>query len=357
MSWWKMNHAHMKFLLLFLSAGLLAGCAGHREGYSRFDPYDAVTVDQMVGNNLSHAPLQRVIVCLNARRETRRVTSVTNMNVWTVTNLTVIPNTNLTISIATNYLVTSMTNFAPALGGAGSAGESTEVAAVAPPAETNTVLAVTNPGPTFSTNVTVSLSANGSATRAPNQNAANAQQVRTVSSQITTSSNNISVSVLTNFVITAETNQIITFATNLAVSTFTNVMVTPTNGVVYDYFLYTELTPPSDFVLAPGESLILLVDGVRYGFAPSTSNTAFVGRRGFTSALYRTSGEVLVAIANAQEVKVRFKGLNNVIERDMSAGSRENFRQYLARYFVPQTPEAKPAKMAAAPVLLQTSSH
>jgi hypothetical protein len=348
----------MKFLCLLLSAILLAGCATHRKGYSRYDPYDAVTVDQMVGNNVSHAVLQKVIVCVNARRETRRVTAITNVNVWAVTNLTVAPNTNLTISIATNYLVTSMTNILPAFGGATvSAGEGTEAPVVPPPPETNTVLVMTNPGPTFSTNVTVSVAANASATRSPNQNAANAQQVRTVSNQITTSSNNISVSVLTNYVVTSETNHVISYATNVAVISMTNIMVMPTNGVVYDYFLYTELTPPSDFTLAPGESLILLVDGVRYGFTTSTSGTAFVGRRGFTSGLYRVPGEVLVAIANAQEVKVRFKGVNSVIEREMSASSRENFRKYLAKYFVPQPTPAVPEKMAAAGAPFQSSTR
>src|SRR4029077_16715831 len=114
---WKMNGAHMKFLYLLLSAVILAGCATHRKGHSRYDAYDAVTVDQMVGNNVSHAVLQKVLVCVNARRETRRVTAITNVNTWSVTNLTIVPGTNLTISIATNYLVTSMTNLEPPTAG------------------------------------------------------------------------------------------------------------------------------------------------------------------------------------------------------------------------------------------------
>jgi hypothetical protein len=277
----------------------------------------------------------------------------------TVTNLTIAASTNLTISIATNYLVTVMTNIEPSTPGVAiaPAGEATEFPAVPPPPETNTVLVVTNTGPTFTTNVTVSVAANASATRSPNQNVANVQQVRTIGNQITLRSNNVSFMVLTNLIVTSETNQVVSYATNYTITSVTNIVITPTNGVVYDYFLYTELTPPPDFTLASGESLILLVDGVRYGFTTGTSGTAFIGRKGFVSGLYRAPGEVLVAIGNAREVKVRFKGVSSVIERNMSASSRANFRWYLAKYFVPPPVPALPEKMAAVADQPQSSNR
>src|SRR6185369_12424363 len=129
---------------------------------------------------------------------------------------------------------------------------------------------------------------------------------------------------------------VVSYVTNYHILSVTNVVVAPTNFLAHDYFLYTELTPPPDFTLQSGESLVLLVDGTRYGFVQSQSGTAFVGRPGFNSGLYRVSPEVLVAIANAKEVRIRFKGANSSIERTMSANSRQNFRTFLLKYFSPE---------------------
>jgi len=49
--------------------------------------------------------------------------------------------------------------------------------------------------------------------------------------------------------------------------------------------------------------------------------------------MYRVPPQVLVAIANAQEVRLRFKGVNSVIERDMNQSSRDNFKAFLLHYF------------------------
>lgn len=327
----------MKIFSLALLAALLAGCAGrHPEGTARYDDYDSVKIEQMVGNNVSQTVFSKTIVCLNARRETRAVTALTNTAVTAVTNQAVVAVTNQTISIATNLLYTSMTNLAPALAPAPA------IPVGDAPPDTNAPPAVA--AAQLSTNLTVTVANNNSGTVAPNQKAFNQQQVRTFNNQLTTASNNISVTLMTNIVVTAETNQTITYLTNIGVVSVTNVIVTPTNGVAFDYFLYSELVPPPDFTLAPGESLVLLVDGVRHGFATATSGTAFIARRGYTSNLYRVPPEVLVAIANAKEVKIRFKGVNNVLERTMSGGSRQNFRDFVAKYFV--APPA-PKKVAA----------
>ena len=324
----------MKQFTVLLCAALLAGCAGtHPKGTARYDSYDSVQVEQMVGNNVSQAVFAKSIVCLNARRETRQVTALTQTVITSVTNQNVSAITNQTISFSTNLLYTSMTNLAPAslppppltAGDAAAAG-----------AETNLVLAASSPASSSSTNVTVSLASNFSGSRAPNQNTANSQVIRTLNQQLTTTSNNLSVALMTNLVFTGETNLVVSYVTNTTLVSVTNTIVTPTNGVAYDYFLYSELIPPPDFTpQQQGESLVVLADGVRYGCTTSQSGTAFVSRKGYTSALYRVSPEVIVAIANAKNVRLRLKGVNNVVERTMSNSSRQNFRTFLGRYFIP----------------------
>ena len=323
----------MKFLGVFLSAILLAGCSGaHKKGISKFDDYDSTQVDQMVGNNVSPSVLQKTIVCLNARRETRRVAAVTNVSVVQVTNQTVIAVTNQTISVSTNFTFTAMTNLTPLTPGLVAAPAAENAVATSPP-ETNAVVTVANIGPVLSTNTTVTVAANQGITTGPNQTAANNQLVRTLNNQLTTSSNNLTIVSMTNLVVTADTNQTVNYVTNSSIASVTNIVISPTNFLAYDYFLYTEMIPPSDFALASGESLILLVDGVRHGFTQGQSGTAFVGRKNFTSGLYRVPPEVLVAIANAKEVRIRFKGVNSVVERTMNDRSKQNFKTFLVRYF------------------------
>ena len=333
---------------LFLIA-LLAGCTGaHPKGTARYDSFDAAKVEQMVGNNVSGHVLQKVIVCLNARRETRLITELTNTVVTTVTNPPVItPVTNVTVSFATNFLWTTMTNLSPAelRPPVAVAGENAAGAVV----ETNVTAAVapTNTGPALGTNLTITVANNSSGAVAPNQRVANTQFLRTFQNQLSSTSNNLAVVLATNIVVTGETNQIVTFLTNISVVSVTNYIVTPTNGLDYDYFLYTEMVPPQDFTLAGGESLILLVDGARYGFTTAPTSTAFVARRGYTSNLYRATPEALVAIANAKEVKIRFKGVNNVVERTMNSTSRQNFRKFITKYFAPAPPVEAPETVAS----------
>jgi hypothetical protein len=299
----------MKFWIPLFGCLLLAGCAGrHPEGTARYDNFDSVKVEQMVGNNVSGSVFSKTIVCLNARRETRLITALTNTVVTTVTNPPVItPVTNVTITLATNFQWSTMTNLEPAQAGppVPVAGETAQGAVV----ETNVTAAVvqTNTAPLLGTNLTISVANNNSGAIAPNQRVANSQQMRTFNNLLSSRSNNLNVTLMTNLVVTAETNQTVIFLTNITVMSLTNHFVTPANVLDYDYFLYTELIPPADFTLATGESLILLVDGVRYGFTNSPSGTAFVARRGYTSNLYRATPEALVAIANAKEVKIRFR--------------------------------------------------
>ena len=326
----------MKIFTLFVLSILLTGCAGrHPRGTARYDAYDSVKVEQMVGNHVAQNILAKTILCLNARRETRDVTALTNTVVTSATNQSITAITNLTISLSTNLLYTVMTNLTAAL-------PAPPVAATEGSASTGEPPPTVVPGAplaALTTNVTISVANNASGTRAPSQFTANLQTVRTFNNQLTTSSNNLSVATMTNLVLTGETNLLVTYLTNTAITSVTNTLVTTTNGVTHDYFLYTELIPPPDFTpQTQGETLVLLVDGVRHGFTPGQSGTAFVARKGYTTAIYKVSGEVLTDIANAKEVRLRLKGVNNVVERTLSGGSRQNFRAFLARYFVPEKP-------------------
>jgi hypothetical protein len=319
----------MKNLSIFLCAVTLAGCSGvHRKGISRYDTYDAAMVDQMVGNNISGKPFQKTILCLNARRETRQVASVTNVQIMTLTNQTVSSVTNQTISFSTNYLVTAMTNLAPQ-----PAAFPPGVSEAAPATETNALVIASNPPPAVTTNFSLSLANNQTATISPSQLAANNQLVRTYNNQITTTSNNLTVSLMTNLVVTGETNQVVNYITNVSLASATNISVLPTNLTVRDYYLYTELTPPPDFNAAAGDNLILLIDGARYAFAPAAPSAGFSSRKGYSSTLYRVPPEVLIAIANAGEVKVRLRGTTTTIDRTMNQSSRSNFKKFMLRFF------------------------
>jgi hypothetical protein len=342
----------VKYISVILAAGLLVGCSStHRKGISQVDEFDAVKVDQMVGNNISSAPLQKVIVCINARRETHQISALTNLDVRVLTNATINSVTNEIVTFATNYLVTTMTNLMPAQPGQTPPPAPTGEAAAAAAAtvtDNPTVAATNAPVVQGSTNVTASLAQNNSSTAGPTARGANAQIVRTYNNQINTQSNNLSITMMTNLVVTAETNTTVGYLTNYSVANVTNMTIAPANMLEHEYFIYTEMVPPADFVMqSGGESLVLLVDGTRYGLSTSPSGTAFVGRKGFNSNLYRVSPELLVAIANANEVRFRFKGVSSVVEGSMNERSRRNFKTFLVRYFSPETPQGEPPPAAA----------
>ena len=346
----------MKNFSVFLGALLLAGCASsEKKGMSRYDEFDAVKIDQMVGNAISKGMFEKTIICLNARRETRQVTALTNITVSPATNHIVNAITNQTITVSTNFLVTTMTNLVPVI-------PSQPPAATAPPTaggegadpapaaltDAATLPPLTNTPTQISTNLTATIAKNQTASTSPNQATANNQIIRTLNNQISTTSNNLTVVMMTNLVVTADTNEVVNYVTNYTVSSMTNVTIIPKNTLVHDYFLYTEMTPPSDFTLQSGESLVLLIDGERYGLTQSPPASGFVGRKGFTTGMYRVQPEVLVAIANAQEVRLRFRGVNSAIEREMNQSSRDNFKKFLLHYFTnqPEVPGA-PARNEA----------
>jgi len=314
------------------------------------DVFDSVKVDQMVGNNVSVAPLQRTILCLNARRETHQAGAITNQNVVVVTNVTLSTVTNQTVTVVTNQTQTMATNQVVTFPPPPAAPSTNEVAAT----ETNQVVNLAQPVNSNTTNNTVTSGSNLSLSKANNQTIATASHQTLLSQQITVTTNNVSIMTADNQAISAETNKVITTLTNVTLSVVTNVVVMETNLLLRDYYLYTELIPPPDFVLQSGESLVLLIDGVRHGFAPVTSQTAFVARKGFASTLYKVPPDVLVDIANARDVRIRLKGVNSVVERKMSDSSKYNFKKFLLKYFVPEpgtsvaaSPDFPPATLAS----------
>ena len=341
-------------MLLVFVAVFIAGCAvPPSQGTSRVDRFDAVAVDQTVGNNVSSSPLQRTILCLNARRESRAAPAVTNQTVTMVTNITLSTVTNLTITMVTNLTRSMVTNLTVTLAVPPAASSTNEAGAV----ETNTLVSLIPPAARLITNNTATLGSNLSVSKAGNQTVTAANYQTLLSRQVTVETNNQSITVADNQVMSADTNQIVTILTNVTITAVTNTTVMEGNSLQRDYYLYTELTPPPDFVLQNGESLILLVDGVRHGFSPGTSQTAFVSRKGFTSTLYKVPPEVLVDVANAQEVRIRVKGVNSVIERKMSASSRDNLKKFLIRYFVPDESISAEAAVATKALLISEGGN
>jgi hypothetical protein len=320
---------------MLLAGGLLAGCASSRKnGISRYDAFNEVKVDQMVGNNVSGKIMEKTVLCLNARRETRTITALTNETVLLFTNPVVTAVTNVIVSLATNYSVSAMTNVAPTSTLA--AAETPEEGGKGTNAATDRVAQLAPATATGATNSTVAMATNQTLVLGPSQTATGTQITRNLSDQITTTVNNVSITTVTNQMLTAETNLAVNYKTNYSVTAVTNINITPTGGVAHAYYLYTELLTSGEFTLFNGESLVLLVDGQRFGFSPSSGRSPFVGRRGYVSTLYAVPPQVLVAVANAQEVRIRVNGTSSVIEKTMTASSRKHFKKYLLKHFRPE---------------------
>src|SRR5687767_4824303 len=102
---------NMRVILLLLVCAMAAGCISVRKtGMAYDDEYDAVKVEQTMANSVSAKMFQKTIVCLNPRRETRRVNSLTNPVVSITTNVTLSYVTNQTITAITNLSRTFSTN-------------------------------------------------------------------------------------------------------------------------------------------------------------------------------------------------------------------------------------------------------
>ena len=324
------------------------GCAGTKQ-FSRYDEFDTVKIDQMSGNVVSGKVFGNTLLALNARRETRRIIAITNQVVTYLTNSVISMLTNQIVTGVTNQSSTTATNtdFFPTavnLAAPDSATNRTAAGEAVPPAATEAGQAPSQASsqPSASTNLSVSAASNQTVSRASNQTIATIQVTAALNTQTMLKTTNLTINTQRNFQVTWETNRTITTLTNQTITAVTNQLVVHTNLLVRDYFLYTELIAPPDFTLSPSESLVLLIDDARHVFTQTNSLATFVGRRGVTSTLYRVSPEVLVAIANAKEVRVRLRGVNSSIERVMPEKNRMNFQEFLANYFVPEPDSVPP---------------
>jgi len=314
----------MKQLILLNLALILAGCTGARK-YSKYDEFEDVRVDQMTGNVISGRIFGKTCLCLGARRESQVLISVTNVFVTSVTNSEVTYQTNATISALTNILFSASTN-----------------AVAAPPTEstngpvlgdTQPAVVIANLASPGSTNVVMTTSGNHGVTRANNQMTVTAQVVSQYNNQVSASFNSTTITTQFSRNITAETNLVITTVTNQTVQPVTNITILSTNIAVRNYFLLVELLPPPDFTMQTGDSLMLLVDGRSYTFSQANPESVFAARKGYVSVFYRATPEVLLAIANAREVRIRLKGVNTYLERTMPRSAQANFRKFLQRNF------------------------
>ncbi|MEO8426742.1 MAG: hypothetical protein ABI651_06480 [Verrucomicrobiota bacterium] len=327
-----------------MSISFLAFAGSKKQGVAHTDEYDAVKVEQMIGNDVSGHVFERTILCLNARRETRKAPTVTNQVVTLVTNITLMTITNQTVTLVTNQSRTLATNFValpvpPPI----SATTTNEPAT----AETNQVVAIPITQPPSSTNLSVTAASNVTVSKAGNQVVTTLNSQSLLSRQVTTTTNSLSITTADNQMISGETNQLVVTVTNQLITAVTNLSVTQPEQPLQDYYLYTELTPPLDFVQQTGEPLVLLVDGVRHVLLQTNSQTAFVARRGYTSTIYKATQELLMDIAGAKQVKIRVRGVNAVIEKEMNRSSRNHFKAFVAKY-VSRDPTAPVASISSA---------
>lgn len=314
----------MRLVSALLAIVVLAGCASRRYS-SYYDPYEAAQIEQVSGNTVSGRVFQRTLVCLNARRETRQLHAVTNVTVAWTTNVTVVPQTNLTVSVTTNQSRTLATN----------------LLALPPPSPPSTNEAagaeapavVVTAAPPNSTNVSVTTSQNAVSAQAGNQLSSVLGAQTQISRQVTVSASNATYTTAENLLLAAETNRVVVFQTNTAVVPITNVVVIATNLLLRDYYLVVELTPPPDFTPAPGENLVLVLDGVRHTLAPGAGLGSWKARKGFQTTVYRVQPELLVDLANAREARLRLRGVTSVVDRRLSHASRQAIRKFLLKYF------------------------
>lgn len=325
----------MKYLILLACAVGLSACSSSR--VSRYDEFEKVKVDRMAGNAVSGRVFARTLVCLNAARESKGFVAVTNQTVTYVTNYVVSSTTNQTVTTSGNQQIASLTNalITPPL-----AAKETTTAESAAPAAT-----VAPPSDTTSSGVTTATARNESVVTAPNQITRSGliQTTTTLNAQATVNRDSLAITTGTNEITTVETNYVVTTVTNQVVTPVTNATVATSEHPVADYYLYTEVAPP-DFPLVPGESLVVLVDGVRYACNNTTPQTAWESRRGFLTTYYKVAPEVIVGIANAKEVRLRIRGAAGTIERTMNRSSRHHFREFLLKNFAPTEQAARTEK-------------
>jgi hypothetical protein len=329
-----------KYPLLLALILFSAACAPRTS--VRHDDFDRAIIAQLRGNYVSGRIFGKTVLTLNPRRETRSIQWVTNTAVEFETNHVATAVTNLLVTSSTNYATALSTNDNPPSAAPSSVPTRTEEDAVISDSGQTNILSghvdsgltnkvVTALPPPPLTNQTVTSGMNRSVLRGNNQLNETAQELQGTIRQISFVTNNQTVTSQLNEIVTIETNKSISFLTNQAITAVTNVSRVETNILVHDYYLFTELIAPQDFTPISGESLILLIDGERFGFTATNSTAAFVGRKRFTTTFYKVPEDLFSKIASAKEVRLRIRGINAVIERELTDDNQEIFQEFLKR--------------------------
>lgn len=314
----------MKIVLIAFCVVFLAGCASPSR--SHYDKFEKVQVDRMIGNEAHFSVFSRSVVCLNALREASFPEPVTNSAVNYVTNAIVSSLTNQVVTASNNEQHASQTNLVAASQGRA---PGADIAAPDVPAPVPLL-----PPDSGAEGQTISTSSTESIATTPNQSVTSRsfQKVLLITEQTQANTSTNSLTAAKNRTITTETNIVITTSTNYTVFPVTNSTVVCAVKPVLTYYLATEISP-SDFSLQNGESLVLLLDGVRHSFAPAQPQTSIKPRPGFVTTYYRVPAEVIVGIANARKVSMRIKGTSGLIECSLSHTARSNFRRFLIGRF------------------------
>ncbi len=309
-----MRRAH--FTLLWVLAAIVAGCSTMRT--SKVDEFEEVRIDELHNNEVSTGILNRTLVCFNVRREVQKIT------VWT--NHSVVLITNKVLHYVTNLVVTSGTNYQTAL--------TTNVVQHVPGVETNELSEAIEDRSrqTPSTNVSIVLSRGTTFSRGSGQTTLAMLTLRQRSQQTTLPGNGFEVLSLENETLSFETNMVITVHTNFTITAVTNLSILPTNLLVERFYVILEYSPP-DLPIQAGEPLLLRVDGIRYMLEPASPRSPVIPRRGFALTSYHIDPQLLLSIANAKQVKLRIKGINCVIEKDMSFASRARLRGFISSLY------------------------
>lgn len=317
----------MKQVLTAIALIIVAtGCSATR--ISNYDEFEKVKVERLRGNGAGNPMLAKTVVCLNVLRETRWPAPTTNVSVTLVTNLSVTSITNQTVTSSISVQEAGNTNSIAtpvSLSGAAEHDDSGQ----APVAS-----AISASIPDSSTaGTTISRTQNESLAAAPNQSTSSrsVQTVTLLNQQSTSNTNGLAITSGANRTQIVETNWVVTTLTNQVVTPVTNISVLRVSRPAHDYYLWTEVAP-ADFSLAPGENLVLLVDGQRHAFTPTQPVSSSVPRRGYLTTYYKVPAEVMAGIANAQEVRVRIKGTTSVVERNLGPRSLGNIREFAFRH-------------------------
>ena len=318
---------------------------------ARYDAFDQAEVSHVKGNYVSGRFFGKTVLALNPRVESRLVESLTNIVTEWKTNIVVTRVTNLVVTLSTNQATAISTNDLPPVP-AQPTEDDLEMAGNAV-AEAGITDAPTNTVATASiqteplTNITASTGMIMSSIASPGGTTESAQRVDGLNRQISVITNNQMITTQFNQLVTLETNSTVTILTNQMVEAVTNITVLDTNIIERDFYLVTELISPPEFVLAPPESLVILIDGERRAFSPTNSTAAFVGRRGFTSTLYPVPADTFEKIAEAKEVRMRLRGVNSVIDLEVPRSAKQDFAQFVQQLENPEvaTAAARPKRI------------